>query len=371
MAKAATIMLAAGVISQFTAPLAVAQNGTLQICLRNDARVAGDTLDEARRVVSDIYSQAGLTLSWCSDDCTVTIALRPRASDDTARRAQDALGYTPASPGERGRLAFVLINRVNEVANRYGTARSIVLGAAVAHELGHLLISKEHSNTGIMKAYLNQSDFRKARQGELRLTDEQARHIRNSTARVAPSVADNLLSKGCRFARSQSATIAAADAPLSADPRPTLNLELRNMTMLAPAVLAEARETLTQIYRAAGIDVQWKTVPATDFTVYVHIPAASGSTSVELRTRICAGQRKPSAAVKHLSSRIASGTGPSELVVSFPARSRIDDGARGSPPVVALRIAFRRWNHAERLECIRLLEGKTWAVALHGRGRHS
>ena len=186
MAKVSTILLAAGVISAFSVPLAVAQHGTLQVCVRNDAHVANDTLDEALRVVSDIYSQAGLMLLWCSDDCTVTIALRPRASDDTARRAKDAMGYTPDGGEERGRLAFVLINRVNEVADGYSTARSLVLGAAIAHELGHLLISKEHTNTGIMKAYLNQSDFRKARKGELRLTAEQARHIRNSSARVAP-----------------------------------------------------------------------------------------------------------------------------------------------------------------------------------------
>jgi hypothetical protein len=38
--------------------------------------------------------------------------------------------------------------------------------------------------------------------------------------------------------------------------------------MLSPAVLAEARETLTQIYHVAGIGVQWKTVGA-DFTVFV------------------------------------------------------------------------------------------------------
>ena len=105
------------------------------------------------------------------------------------------MGYTPGGGQERGRLAFVLINRVNEIADRYSTARSLVLGAAIAHELGHLLISKEHTNAGIMKAYLNQSDFHKARKGELRLTAEQAWHIRNSSARVAPSehVADNLL----------------------------------------------------------------------------------------------------------------------------------------------------------------------------------
>jgi K(+)-stimulated pyrophosphate-energized sodium pump len=95
MAKAAIVLLAAGGIWVSTAPLAAAQHGTLQICLRNDAHVADDTLDEARRVASEIYSQAGLTLLWCLDDCTVTIALRSRASNDTRRRAMDAMGYTP------------------------------------------------------------------------------------------------------------------------------------------------------------------------------------------------------------------------------------------------------------------------------------
>ena len=40
------------------------------------------------------------------------------------------------------------------------------------------------------------------------------------------------------------------------------------MTTLSPAALAEAKETLTQIYHAAGIGVQWKSVEA-DFTVIV------------------------------------------------------------------------------------------------------
>lgn len=188
MANEATILLAAGLISVSAARLAGAQHTSLEICLRSDAHIADDTLEEARRVVSNMYSQAGLTLKWCADDCRITIVLRPRASDDTARRAKDAMGYTPGGAEVRGQLAFVLINRVNEIADGYGTARSIVLGAAIAHELGHLLVSRQHTKTGIMKAYFNQSDFRKVRQAELSLTAEQARLIRNSiSARTVPS----------------------------------------------------------------------------------------------------------------------------------------------------------------------------------------
>jgi hypothetical protein len=88
------------------------------------------------------------------------------------------MGLTPGTEDARGRLAFVLINRVNEVAAGYGASPSIVLGAAIAHELGHLLISKEHTAVGIMQPYLNQSDFRDAREGRLLFTSEQAEAVR-------------------------------------------------------------------------------------------------------------------------------------------------------------------------------------------------
>jgi hypothetical protein len=199
--------------------------------VRNDAHVADDTLDEARRVVSDIYSQAGLTLVWCAEDCTVTIALRPRASNDTARRAPDAMGYTPGGGEARGRLAFVLINRVNKIADGYGTARSIVLGAAMAHELGHLLISKEHSKTGIMKATLNQSDFRKLRQGELRLTAEQARHIGAQTRPREPAGTDI--------------------------GHPTMVLHIINYAALSLDVLDEAKARVASVYKVIGVRTVW------------------------------------------------------------------------------------------------------------------
>ena len=110
---------------------------------------------------------------------------------------------------------------------------------------------------------------------------------------------------------------AAADAHQAPAPRPTLNLELRNMTTLSPAALAEARATLTQIYHAAGIGVQWKTVGA-DFTVFVistPLPLYASPASLSDMCRATT----PSAAVKHLSSRIALGTGRASL--SCPSSS--------------------------------------------------
>ena len=178
MAWAARTLLAATVISAATTQSVTAQSSSRGVHLRNDARLGDDTLEAARQLVSGIYSHAGLELIWADDEAALTIILRPRASQQTTLRAPDAMGYTPGGGTERGRLAFVIVNRVHEASDRYRAPRSVVLGVAIAHELGHLLLSKEHSATGIMKPYFNQADFRRAGNGRLLFTDLQARLLR-------------------------------------------------------------------------------------------------------------------------------------------------------------------------------------------------
>ena len=85
---------------------------------------------------------------------------------------------------ERGRLAFVIIDRVNKISDGYSTPRTTVVAVAIAHELGHLLLGNEHSVTGIMKRYLNQADFRKVRNGQLTFTGEQAKRLRSRLNRA-------------------------------------------------------------------------------------------------------------------------------------------------------------------------------------------
>ena len=88
------------------------------------------------------------------------------------------LGLTPGGDAERGRLAFIFMNRVDEIASGYGAAHFVVLGAAIAHELGLLLLSKEHTTSGIMQRYLDQADFRALREGRLLFTEVQAAMLR-------------------------------------------------------------------------------------------------------------------------------------------------------------------------------------------------
>ena len=128
MASVARTLLAVTVISAATAQSVTAQSSSQSVHLRNDARVDDDTFEAARQLASEIYAKAGLDLIWADDEAALTIVLRPRASKQTASRAQDAMGYTPGGGTERGRLAFVIVNRVHEVSDGYRAPRSVVLG---------------------------------------------------------------------------------------------------------------------------------------------------------------------------------------------------------------------------------------------------
>ena len=64
------------------------------------------------------------------------------------------LGHALVEAGEHtGVLATVYVDRVRRVAATTGTDEAVLLGRAIAHELGHLLAgSNAHARTGLMRA---------------------------------------------------------------------------------------------------------------------------------------------------------------------------------------------------------------------------
>ena len=97
MAKAATILLAAGLISVSTAPLAVAQHGTFQLSVRNDAHDDDDTLDEARGesppVTSAEHTKTGIMkANWNHSDFRKVGQGDLRFTAEQARLIRDSIG---------------------------------------------------------------------------------------------------------------------------------------------------------------------------------------------------------------------------------------------------------------------------------------
>jgi hypothetical protein len=77
---------------------------------------------------------------------------------------------------------------VEEAAASLESGVSDVLGATVAHEIGHILLgSKAHTRSGIMCSRFRRTDMRMAASGELRFTPEQAQRMQAVVAQTASS----------------------------------------------------------------------------------------------------------------------------------------------------------------------------------------
>jgi hypothetical protein len=126
---------------------------------------------KALAVAAQILENAGLGLDW--SDCPAVLPTRPRREPDprcaAAAGASDlvirlqrgstqpseraALGYSLIDAGRGGVFATVFVDRVEWLAGRAGTRADVLLGRAIAHELGHLLLgSTGHAEWGLMRA---------------------------------------------------------------------------------------------------------------------------------------------------------------------------------------------------------------------------
>ena len=123
----------------------------------------------AIRTAAAIVDEARLGVEWrdCSDrrsdrqcerprrpgDLVVRIMTSP-ASRETASEGGFRLGVAVIDPGTRvGEMATIFHDQIEAVARRTGVNRERLLGRALAHEVGHLLLREMgHSRSGLMRA---------------------------------------------------------------------------------------------------------------------------------------------------------------------------------------------------------------------------
>ena len=94
----------------------------------------------------------------------ITVRVLRLAPDAAASRGQ-SLGeaFIDTATG-RGVLATVFLDRVERLARLSGTDAVALLGRAIAHEIGHLLLgSTGHSPDGLMRATWSPRELRRAR----------------------------------------------------------------------------------------------------------------------------------------------------------------------------------------------------------------
>jgi len=154
--------------------------------------------------------------------------------------------------------AAVLFDAVRRLAGVRFSNPADLLGLAMAHEMGHILLrSVNHSAAGIMRAQWIPKDFRDAEAELLVFTREQADSMR---AEVRRRLALGWLPPSENISAVSRQSLAQGDLS-EAVPRPCLSIRLYNLADVTPQTLDRAAEEATRILTTAAVDIVWQQGP--------------------------------------------------------------------------------------------------------------
>jgi hypothetical protein len=112
----------------------------------------------------------------------LTIAI---LSEDQVERlpgavTRNSMGVVARTATGISRVAYVFYDRIHMFTGPNRLHRALVLGIAIAHELGHLLLPyNTHSKTGLMRADWTDADLLLAQHSRLLFTDEEGELLRS------------------------------------------------------------------------------------------------------------------------------------------------------------------------------------------------
>src|SRR5262249_44824247 len=144
-------------------------------------------LSEAEAQADAIFRSTGVGLDWkpAGEGLLTIVVLSDRMAQDMTTREED-LGLTPIPPrGVRRRRAYVFSGRGRTMAHTIHMNMARLLGCAIAHELGHLLLpNHSHTPFGVMRANWDARHLSLDGLGDMRFTRQQETQIREEVARL-------------------------------------------------------------------------------------------------------------------------------------------------------------------------------------------
>jgi hypothetical protein len=148
------------------------------------------TLSDATAIVGRIYDAFGVRLHMSAsaepsaDGRTPwrRIVVKPSATKDfpSAFGTSRVMGISPRNGAAPGRIAYVFYDAVSQTAKRHDLPVFALLGYAMAHELGHLLLPAEaHGQAGVMRGNWDSNDMKMMRLGTLAMADRETALVRH------------------------------------------------------------------------------------------------------------------------------------------------------------------------------------------------
>ncbi len=166
-----------------------ANHSDISVMLLNKAGLSQAVVREAEREASRIFHAAGVEISW--NECSTTHQCHhvPELHEFVVSIVGDGKGCSAGAygvafldPAGLGKYADVFYRRIEREVQVNDENPGRLMGAVVAHELGHLVMgSNLHSVTGIMLAAWGEKTMRTVEMGGLLFTDPEVALIRAKT----------------------------------------------------------------------------------------------------------------------------------------------------------------------------------------------
>ena len=155
---------------------------------REDQQIALD-------VASDVFSTISVDVAWtmcepgmCLTPSAEALKLRLARSPDSGEASSGVLGQALIDARARaGVLATIFIDRTVRLASGLGIDHRTLLGRAIAHELGHLLLGTPAHGAGLMREIWSRDELQGSRTSDWRLDPLDASAIRDRLVRRALS----------------------------------------------------------------------------------------------------------------------------------------------------------------------------------------
>jgi hypothetical protein len=164
---------------------------SLVVRIYDNAGVANGDLESALAVAHAIMKSAGIEVTFQvgpvgpigrdpqdGPELIVRIVAAPSGS------APDSLGFSFVDTGARaGTLATIFLDRVGALSARAGANRGQLLGRAMAHEIGHLLLgTTHHADRGLMRGVWSTIDLQKDQPLDWMLSADEGIRMRRALA---------------------------------------------------------------------------------------------------------------------------------------------------------------------------------------------
>jgi hypothetical protein len=229
---------------------------TVAILVDDVVDLPSTTLGKAEAIATDIFRQAGVQVSWtiCSlrqaehrdaagcqlslDAPTIIVKILPNATGRRWGLPVNRLGFCVDKD------VYLLMPRISGVAERQAVPISLVLGHALVHEVGHVLLGAGHSQ-GVMRADFRKTDWRQAEKGQFLFVANDAHRIRAELVKLARDESLRRAARSCAASPRESGTSAVLRlSERTTTSRPPLRMPKSLQLFGASAGMSEKRRTL-------------------------------------------------------------------------------------------------------------------------------